>query len=107
MLQKNLKPRIHYLNQLIAFQDTELVKVITGIRRCGKSSLMQLMIQHLKEQGINDRQFMVINFESMDFQDMDAKELYHYVKNHRKNLLPDEKLYLFFDEIQRVHKWQT
>lgn len=107
MLQKNLKPRIHYLNQLIAFQDTELVKVITGIRRCGKSSLMQLMIQHLKEQGINDRQFMVINFESMDFQDMDAKELYHYVKDHRKNLLPDEKLYLFFDEIQRVHKWQN
>ena len=106
MLQTNLKQRTHYLNQLLAFQDTELVKVITGIRRCGKSSLMQLMIKHLKEHGIDDQQFVVMNFESMEYQDLDAKALYHYVKNIRENLSPDKKLYLFFDEIQRVPKWQ-
>ena len=106
MLQTNLKQRTHYLNQLLAFQDTELVKVITGIRRCGKSSLMQLMIKHLKAHGIDDPQFIVMNFESMEYQDLDAKALYHYVKNIRENLSPDKKLYLFFDEIQRVPKWQ-
>lgn len=51
---ENLKNRSLYLNRLIGFQDTELVKVITGIRRCGKSSLMKLMIQHLKENGIQE-----------------------------------------------------
>ncbi len=106
MLQTNLKQRTHYLKQLLAFQDTELVKVITGIRRCGKSSLMQLMIKHLKEHGIDDQQFVMMNFESMEYQDLDAKALYHYVKNVRKNLSPDKKLYLFFDEIQRIPKWQ-
>lgn len=106
MLQTKLKQRTHYLNQLLAFQDTELIKVITGIRRCGKSSLMQLMIKHLKVHGIDDQQFVVMNFESMEYQDLDAKALYHYVKNLRENLSPDKKLYLFFDEIQRIPKWQ-
>ena len=60
---ENLKNRSLYLNRLIGFQDTELVKVITGIRRCGKSSLMKLMIQHLKENEIQENQFVVMNFE--------------------------------------------
>lgn len=103
MVQKTLKKRVHYLNQLIAFQDTDLVKVITGIRRCGKSSLMQLMIQHLKESGICDEQFVVMNFESMDYRDMDAGALYRYVK---ERLSAGKKMYLFFDEVQRVPEWQ-
>lgn len=103
MIVKELKKREEYLKQLIAFQDTEPVKVITGIRRCGKSSLMHLMIQHLKENGICNEQFIVINFESMEYRDMNAKELYQYVKEHR---YPGKKMYLFFDEIQRVPEWQ-
>ena len=100
---EHLKNRDQYLNQLIAFQDTEPVKVITGIRRCGKSSLMKLMIRHLKKQGIQDSQLIIMNFESMAFHDLDAVGVYKYVA---ERVLPDQKMYLFFDEIQRVPDWQ-
>ena len=54
---QTLKPRTDYLNKLLAFKDTEPVKIITGIRRCGKSSLLKLMIKHLQEQGIEDYEY--------------------------------------------------
>ena len=59
---QNLKPRNGYLNKLLAFKDTEPVKIITGIRRCGKSSLLKLMIKYLQEQGIEDTQILAMNF---------------------------------------------
>ena len=62
-----LKNRDRYLKKLIGFQDTEPVKVITGIRRCGKSSLLKLMIRHLWETGIGQEQIVEMNFESHDF----------------------------------------
>ena len=62
-----LKKRDMYLNKIIAFQDTESVKVVTGIRRCGKSSLVKLMVAHLKENGISDEQIVEMNFESYAF----------------------------------------
>ena len=65
-----LRLRDLYLNRLIAFQDTEPVKIITGIRRCGKSSLMKLMILHLRDTGVADDQIIEMNFESMDFRRM-------------------------------------
>ncbi len=64
-----LKPRDVYLNRLIAFQDTESVKVITGIRRWEKSSLLKLMQTHLLETGIEARQIISMNFESMEYRD--------------------------------------
>lgn len=101
--QAALHPRDLYLDRLIAFQDTEPVKVITGIRRCGKSSLMKLMAHHLRKSGITDDQILEMNFESMDFRKMTAEELYQYVKQR----LPENKrAYLFFDEIQRIDQWQ-
>ena len=101
--QAALHPRDLYLDRLIAFQDTEPVKVITGIRRCGKSSLMKLMAQHLRKSGVTDEQILEMNFESMDFRKMTAEELYQYVKQR----LPESKrAYLFFDEIQRIDQWQ-
>ena len=75
-----LRRRDLYLNRLIAFQDTEPVKIITGIRRCGKSSLMKLMVLHLRQTGVSDDQIIEMNFESMDFRRMTAEELYRYVK---------------------------
>ncbi len=99
-----LKKRDLYLNKLIAFQDTEPVKVVTGIRRCGKSSLLKLMIQHLEDTGIANEQIIEINFESYDHKDMDSDELYRYVKEHR---LQNARMYLFFDEIQRVPGWEN
>lgn len=98
-----LKSRDVYLKKLIAFMDTEPVKVVTGIRRCGKSSLLKLMVLYLKDSGIAEDQIIEINFESYDFKDMTADRLYHYVKDRS---LPDKRMYLFFDEIQRINKWE-
>lgn len=98
-----LRDRPLYLNRLIAFQDTEPVKIITGIRRCGKSSLMKLMSRHLRKTGVTDEQIIEMNFESMDFRRMSADDLYQYVK---ERLPKGKRAYLFFDELQRMDRWQ-
>lgn len=98
-----LKNRNRYLDKLIGFQDTEPVKVVTGIRRCGKSSLLKLMVQHLKNTGKTDDQIIEMNFESHDFKDMASDDIYHYVK---ERIIPEKRMYLFFDEIQRVDAWE-
>ena len=100
---KNLKPRDLYLSQLIAFQDTEPVKVVTGIRRCGKSSLLKLMQNHLLDTGIRQEQIIAMNFESMEYRKMDVQAFYEYVKG---KILPNRKMYLFFDELQRLDRWE-
>ena len=100
---ENLKPRAIYLNQLIAFQDTEPVKVVTGIRRCGKSSLLKLMQRHLIDSGIQEEQILAMNFESMEYRDMDVRAFYNQVKGR---VLPNRKMYLFFDELQRLEQWE-
>lgn len=99
----DLKSRDHYLNKLIAFRDTEPVKVVTGIRRCGKSSLLKLMVQHLKDTGIEEDQIIEMNFESHEFKKMNADDFYHYVK---ERVLPGKRMYLFFDELQRIDHWE-
>lgn len=99
----SLKKRDLYLNKLIAFQDMEPVKVITGIRRCGKSSLLKLMVQHLLDTGISAEQIIEMNFESYDFKDMSADELYYYVKDRS---ISNKRMYLFFDEVQRIEAWE-
>lgn len=104
MKNTQLKQRDLYLDKLIGFQDTEPVKVITGIRRCGKSSLLKLMVQHLKESGIRDDQIIEMNFESYAYSSMDNDSFYNYVK---KRIIPSKRMYLFFDEVQHVTKWET
>ena len=98
-----LKNRDRYLKKLIGFQDTEPVKVITGIRRCGKSSLLKLMIRHLRETGIEQEQIVEMNFESHDFRSMTSDEVYRYVK---EKVVPGKRMYLFFDELQRIDAWE-
>ncbi|MCI7766654.1 MAG: ATP-binding protein [Oscillospiraceae bacterium] len=102
-INADLRNRDFYLNKLIAFQDTEPVKIITGIHRCGKSSLMKLMIKHFLDSGIPDEQIIAMNFESMEYRSMDAKAFYDYVAAKRPM---DKKVYLFFDEVQRISEWQ-
>ena len=98
-----LKRRDLYLSKLIAFKDTEPVKVVTGIRRCGKSSLLKLMAAHLKETGIAEEQIIEMNFESHDFKKMSADDFYMYVK---ERVVPGKRMYLFFDELQRITDWE-
>ena len=98
-----LKNRELYLKKIIAFQDTEPVKVVTGIRRCGKSSLLKLMTLHLKENGVSEEQILEMNFESYAFKDMNSDDFYKYVKAH---IIEGKRMYLFFDEVQRVPNWE-
>ena len=100
---QKLKPRDIYLNRLIAFQDKEPVKVITGIRRCGKSCLLKLMQKHLLDSGIQQNQIIAMNFESMEYRNLDVQAFYHSIKDR---VLPDKKMYLFFDELQRLDQWE-
>ena len=95
--------RTEYLEKLKRFKDKDLIKVITGIRRCGKSTLFELFINYLKENGINDNQIININLEDVDYSFKDYKELYDYVNSK----LGDEKnYYVFLDEVQNVPKFQ-
>ena len=100
---QKLRKRDLYLDKLIAFQDTEPVKIITGIRRCGKSSVLKLMIAHLKEKGIAEDQIVEMNFESHAFRKMTGDNLYDYIK---ARIQPKKRMYLFFDEVQRVPEWE-
>ena len=98
-----LKKREHYLDKLIGFKDTEPVKVITGIRRCGKSSLLKLMSAHLRETGVLPEQIVEMNFESHDFRKFTSDDVYSFVKDRIVN---GKRMYLFFDEIQRIDAWE-
>lgn len=98
-----LRKRDLYLNKLVAFRDTEPVKVITGIRRCGKSSLLKLMAAHLRETGVSAEQILEMNFESFAYRTMTAEAFYQYVK---ERVIPEKRMYFFFDELQRMEGWE-
>lgn len=104
IIQKKLKKRDNYLNKLIAFQDMEPVKVVTGIRRSGKSSLLKLMVQHLLEEGKSQQQIIEMNFESHAYRNMSSDDIYDYVMS---KAIANQRMYLFFDEIQRVDGWEN
>ncbi len=95
--------RKEYLERLIAFRDKQLIKVITGVRRCGKSTLMELYQNYLKEQGVKEKQIISVNFEDYDFIELrDASKLYAYLKS---KISENENSYIFLDEIQHVKEF--
>lgn len=93
-----------YLNQLISFKDKELIKVITGIRRCGKSSLLSLYSDYLKSQGVIEENIIQMNFEDLKYDGLTYKELHDNIIEKLDN--QREKVYLLFDEIQKIEKWE-
>lgn len=96
--------RPQYLNQLIQNKDVDLVKIVTGIRRCGKSSLLNLFHQYLSEQGVPDSHIIHMNMESLRYRNLtDYISFYDYVS---KQILSGEKTYLIFDELQEVEHWE-
>lgn len=96
--------RKEYLNTLIDFKDKHIIKVLTGIRRCGKSTLFILFQNYLLNNGVNREQIISINFEDIDYEELlDYKALYKYIK---KRLIPSKMNYIFLDEIQNVPNYQ-
>lgn len=91
--------RQEYLDNLISFKDKELIKVVTGIRRCGKSTLFELYCNYLKDNGVSNDRIIRINLEDPDFHFETYKELYDHVK---ARLIDNEMNYVFLDEVQIV-----
>ena len=92
--------RTEYLEKLKAFQDKRLIKIITGIRRCGKSTLMEIYQDYLRGNGVSEEQIVAVNFEDYDFHSLrNPQQLHAYVK---ERLIPGKKVYVFLDEIQHV-----
>lgn len=96
--------REKYLSKIREFYDADLIKVIMGIRRCGKSVLLKQIIEEIKEKGIDDKHIIYINFEDLEYSNIsDYLELNKYIK---EKIIDDKKYYLFFDEIQLVESWE-
>ncbi|HIQ90556.1 MAG TPA: ATP-binding protein [Candidatus Coprosoma intestinipullorum] len=96
--------RERYLKQIRPFYDQDLIKVLIGIRRSGKSVILNQIIDELREKGIDDKHIIYINFEDFDYDEYtDPKKLNDYVKG---KIIDSKKYYLFFDEIQNVDKWE-
>ena len=92
--------RKEYLDRLLAWKDKQLVKVITGVRRCGKSTLMEMFQARLKNDGVEEKRILSVNFEDYDFYDLrDPAKLYAYIK---ERLDPNAMNYIFLDEVQHV-----
>lgn len=93
-----------YLDQLISLKDKQLIKVVTGIRRCGKSTLFDLYCEYLRKTGVSESQIIRLNLEDPDYHDLqDYMQLFNYVKERLKS---DEMNYIFIDEVQTVPMFQ-
>lgn len=96
--------RPEYLNELISFKDKDLIKIVTGIRRCGKSTLFDLYIKYLIENNINENQIIRINLEEYEFDNIENySDLYTYINS---KLINDNMNYVFIDEVQKVSDFQ-
>ena len=96
--------RKEYLEHLIQWKDEQVIKVVTGIRRCGKSTLLLQYQEWLKASGVSDEQIVTINFEELEYEELqDYKKLYAYLKNR---LCKGKMTYIFLDEIQKVSAFE-
>lgn len=93
-----------YLDKIMPFVDTPFVKILTGVRRCGKSTILKMIIKKLKEEkNVDDKQILNYRFDSMEYEDMTTKELYLELKS---KIIQSKKTYLFLDEIQEIEGWE-
>ena len=96
--------RKEYLKQLLSWKDQNIIKVLTGIRRCGKSTILKLYQEYLLNNGIDPSQIISINFEELEYEDLqDYKKLYQYIKDR---LVENKMMYIFLDEIQNVPSYE-
>ena len=92
-----------YVEKIMAFVDTPFVKILTGVRRCGKSTILKMIIGELKKRGVSDDRIVSYRFDSMEYEDMTAKEMFTELKG---KLSPEGKTYLFLDEVQEIKHWE-
>ena len=93
-----------YTEKIISYVDTPFVKILTGVRRCGKSTIMKMLMEELQNRGIKENRILHYNFDSLEHEDIKtSKALFAELKTH---LVEDEKTYLFLDEIQEVKSWE-
>ena len=96
--------RTEYMNLLKEWQNKNIIKVVTGIRRCGKSTLLEMFRNHLAENGVNTNQIISINFEVLEIEELtNYKALYTYIT---ERCIPDKTMYIFLDEIQHVANYE-
>ena len=96
--------RPFYVDKIMAYADTPFVKILTGVRRCGKSTILKMIMERLKsERGIPEERIINCRYDSMEFEDMTAKQMYAQLKGR---LCPNGKTYLFLDEVQEVQGWE-
>lgn len=102
--EKMLKREV-YLSRIRGFYDSDLVKILVGIRRCGKSVILNQIVDEIKEKGIEDDHIIYVNFELVEYEELqDYRKLNKYIKD---NIKDDKIYYIFLDEIQRVEKFET
>ena len=95
--------RKEYLNKLITWKDKQLIKIVTGVRRCGKSVLLKMYQDYLKNNGVKESQIVTINFEDLDYEELtNYKKLYNYLK---EKFIPNKMTYIFLDESQNVDQF--
>lgn len=93
-----------YRNQIIAYADTPFVKILTGVRRCGKSTILNMIARQLQnERGVPSERIICVRFDSMEYADMTAKEMYALLKSY---LAPVGRTYLLLDEVQEIDGWE-
>ena len=93
-----------YVDKIMAYVDAPFVKILTGVRRCGKSTILKMIMERLKtERNIPEDRIISHRFDSMEYEDMTAKQIYTLLK---EQLSPDGKTYLFLDEIQEIKGWE-
>ena len=93
-----------YIDRIMAYVNTPFVKILTGIRRCGKSTILRMLMEEIKKRGVRDDQILHYSFDSLEYEDIKtAKALFTYLKQH---LYSEGRTYLFLDEIQEVKSWE-
>lgn len=95
--------RPSYVEKIMAYTDAPFVKILTGVRRCGKSTILKMIMKKLRERGIPEDRIVSYRFDSMEYEDMTAKEMYTELKGR---LCPDGKTYFFLDEMQEIKGWE-
>lgn len=92
-----------YVEKILAYTDTPFVKILTGVRRCGKSTILKMIMENLRERGIPEDRIVSYRFDSMEYEDMTAKQMYTELKSR---ICPNGKTYFFLDEMQEINGWE-